>query len=122
MKLVTFGIDRNRNLMIQLPIFVQPYMQQPLILYQLETIPVPIVDKSTKADSYTKLQIIKPYLALNTDIYINIRQQELATCKRIGYEFFCEELFVVRHKSRYRCESVIYFNLDKEIIKQNCDF
>ena len=36
MKLVTFGIDRKRSLIIQFPIFVQPYMQQPLILYQLE--------------------------------------------------------------------------------------
>ena len=42
MKLVTFGIDRKRNLIIQFPIFVQPYAQQPLILYQLEKVPVPI--------------------------------------------------------------------------------
>ena len=27
MKLVTFGIDRKRNLIIQFPIFVQPYTQ-----------------------------------------------------------------------------------------------
>ena len=32
MKLVTFGIDRKRNLIIQFLIFVQPYTQQPLIL------------------------------------------------------------------------------------------
>ena len=51
-KLVTFGIDRSRNLIIQFPIFMQPYTQQPLILYQLETVPGPIVDKNTKADSY----------------------------------------------------------------------
>ena len=57
MKLLTFGIDTKRNLIIQFPIFVQPYMQQPLILYQLETVPVPIVDKNTKADSDTQLQI-----------------------------------------------------------------
>ena len=44
------------------------------------------------------------------------------TCKRIGYEFYCKELFVVRHKSRYSCRSAIYFDLDKEIIKQNCEF
>ena len=61
MKLVTFGIDRKRNLIIQFPIFLQPYMQQPLTLYQLETVPVPTVDKNTKADSYTQLQIKKPY-------------------------------------------------------------
>ena len=44
------------------------------------------------------------------------------TCKKIGYEFYCEEHFVARHKSRYSCESAIYFDLDKEIIKQNCEF
>ena len=55
-------------------------------------------------------------------MYINIRQQELATFKKIGYEFYCEELFVVRHKSRYSHKSAIYFDLDKEITKQNCEF
>ena len=109
-------------MIIQFPIFIQPYTQQPLILYQLETVPIPIVDKNIKADSYTQLQIKKPYLALNTGIYINVRQQELSAFKGIGYEFFCEELFVVRHKSMHNCESVIYFDLDKNIIKQNCDF
>ena len=74
MKLVTFRIDRKRNLVIQFPTFVQPYIQQLLILYQLETVPLPIVDKNTKADSYTQLQIKKPYLALNTETYINIQE------------------------------------------------
>ena len=60
---------------------MQPYMKLPLILYQLETVAVPIVDRNTKAHSYTQLQIEKPYLPLNTETYINIRQQELATCK-----------------------------------------
>ena len=47
MKLFTFGIDQKRNLIIQFPIFVQPYTQQPLILYQLEMVPVPMVDENT---------------------------------------------------------------------------
>ena len=67
MKLVTLAIDKKRNLIIQFPMFVQPYTQQPLILYQLETVPVPVVDKNTKADMYTQLQITKPYIALNTE-------------------------------------------------------
>ena len=50
MKLVTFSMDRNRNLIIQFPIFMQPYTQQPLTFYQLETVPVPIIYKNTKAD------------------------------------------------------------------------
>ena len=122
MKLVTFGIDGKRNLIIQFPIFVWPYTQQPLILYQLEMVPVPIVDKNTKANLYTELQIKKPYIALNSSTYTNIWQQELSTCKRIGYEFYCKELFVVRHKLIHSCKSAIYFDLDKDTIQRNCDF
>ena len=51
MKLVTFGIDQDRNLIIQFPVFVQPYTQKPLILHQVETIPVLILDMNKRADS-----------------------------------------------------------------------
>ena len=93
MKLVTFDIDKDKNLIVQFPVFIQPYIQQLLILYQLETVPVPIIDQNTLADSYTHLQIYRPDIALNWETYITIRQQKLRTCKRIGYEFYCEELY-----------------------------
>ena len=35
---------------------------------------------------------------------------------------YCKELFVVKHKSSYSCESAIYFNLNTNIIKNNGDF
>ena len=38
MKLVMFGIDSQRNLIIQFPLFIQPYTQTKLTLYQVETI------------------------------------------------------------------------------------
>ena len=53
MKLVTFGIDDKRNLIVQFLVFVHPHNQQHLTLYQLETVPVP-----------------KPYIAFNSDIYL----------------------------------------------------
>ena len=53
MQLATSGIDKDRNLIIQFPIFVQLYIQQPLILYQLETVPVLILDQNDKAHSHT---------------------------------------------------------------------
>ena len=53
MQLVTFGIDKDKNLIIKFPIFIQPYTQQPTILYQLEMVPVPIIDQNTQAQSYT---------------------------------------------------------------------
>ena len=65
MQLVTFGMDNDMSLVIQFPVFIQPYTQKPLILYQLETVQVPILDQNTKTQSYTHLRIKKPYIALN---------------------------------------------------------
>ena len=53
MKLVTFGIDQDKNLIIQFLVFVVPYTQARLTLYQIETVPVPILDINDKAQSYT---------------------------------------------------------------------
>ena len=122
MKLVTFGIDRERNLIIQFQVFIQPYTQQPLILYQIETVPVLVIDHNKQAHSYIHLQIDKPYIALNSETYITLRQQELRTCKRIGYEFYCKELFMVKQKSKYSCKSTIFFKLNSETVKENCKF
>ena len=36
MKLFMFGIDYRKNLIIQFPVFIQPYMQTKLTLYQVE--------------------------------------------------------------------------------------
>ena len=122
MQLVTFGIDKDKNLIVQFPVFMQSYMQQPLILYWIGTVWVLIIDQNTQVQSYTHLQVKKPCIALYSETYISIRQQELRTCKGISYEFYYKELFIVKHKSRYSCEMVIYFNLDAETIKENCKF
>ena len=118
MKLVTFSIDRYKNLIIQFPVFIQPYTQQLFVLYEIETVPVPIIDQNTPADSYMHQQVVRPHIVATAETYITIRQQELCTCKIIGYEFYCEELFMVKHKSRYSCESTIYFDLGPEIIRK----
>ena len=110
MKIVTFGIDKQKNLIIQFLIFVQPYTQTKLTLYQIEPVFVPILDANDKAQSYTQLTVEKPYIAVNKETYISLHPQELNTCKRIGYEHFCEELFVVKSKHKYSCVSAVYFN------------
>ena len=122
MKSVTFSIDKDKNLIIQFPVFIQPCTQQKLIIYQIETVPVPIIEQNMQAHSYTQIQVDRLHIALNSKTYITIRQEELRRCKRKGYEFYCKELFIVRHKSKYSCKSTIYFDLDSEIIKVNCKF
>ena len=43
-------------------------------------------------------------------------------CKMIGYEYYCKELFVVKSKAKYSCASALYFQLDRQTIKENCIF
>ena len=81
MKLVTFGIDNQRNLIVQFPVFVQPYTQKRLIIYQIETVAVPILDENEQAHSYTKLKVEKLYITLNKETYITLHTQELKMCK-----------------------------------------
>ena len=72
MKLVMFGIDEKRNLILQFPVFVQPYTQRRLVMYQIETVPIPILDRNEQAQSYTQLKVNKPYIVLNTETYITL--------------------------------------------------
>ena len=76
MKLVTFGIDNQRNLIVLFPVFVQLYTQKKLIMYQIETVLVPILDENEQAHSYTELKKEKPYIALNEDMYITLHTQD----------------------------------------------
>ena len=36
--------------------------------------------------------------------------------------YYCEELFVIKHKSRHSCVSAIFYNLGPTTITQNCKF
>ena len=121
-KLVTFGIDNRRNLIVQFPVFVQLYTQKRLIMYQIETVLVTILDKNEQVHSYTELKIEKPYITLNKEMYITLHSQELKMCKRIRCEYYCKELYVITSKTRYSCASAIYFNLKSDVIKANYEF
>ena len=91
-----------------------------MTLYQIETVKVPITDTNTEADSYTETAITKPYLASNKEYYIQLVLPELVMCKKIRGTFYCEELFLVKHKTKLSCESAIFYNLTRDVILENC--
>ena len=43
-------------------------------------------------------------------------------CKNIQYEYFCEEMFMVKHSSKHTCESILYYNHNADLISNHCDF
>ena len=91
-------------------------------MYQIETVLVPILDENKQGHSYTELKIEKPYITLKEEMYITLCSQELKMCKRIGYEYYWKELFVIKSKMRYNCASAIYFKLESDVIRVNCEF
>ena len=123
MKMVTFAVDQQAHfLIVTFSAFIKNYKQPPLSLYEVETVPVPILDKNIKANSYSQVRIEKRYIAAGTDYYIQLRISELLMCKSIRHIYYCEELFVIKHKSRRSCVSAIFYNLGPKTITQNCKF
>ena len=60
MKMVTFAVDQQAHaLIVAFPVFIKQYNKPPLSLYEVETVPVPIMDKNRQADSYTQVKVQK---------------------------------------------------------------
>ena len=123
MKMVTFAVDQQtHSLIVTFPAFIKNYKQPPLSLHEVKTVPVPIIDKNVKANSYSQVRIEKSYIAAGTDYYIQLRISELLMCKSIRHKYYCEELFVIKHKGIHSCVSAIFYNLGPATITKNCKF
>ena len=74
LKMVTFAVDQQAHSLIMIfPTFINNYKQPQLSLYEVETVPVPILDKNVRANSYSQVRIEKSYIAAGTDYYIQLR-------------------------------------------------
>ena len=123
MKLVTFAVDQEAHaLIVAFPVFIKDYRKPSLSMFEIETVSVPIPDKNKNADSYSRVIIHKNYIAVGADYYIQLHMTELVMCKSIQYTYYCEELFVVKHKSKHSCVSVIFFDLGPKVVSRNCKF
>ena len=123
MKLVTFAVDQQtHSLIVTFPVFIQDYRRPPLSLYEIETVPVPIPDENAKADSYSQVQVPKPYIAVGAEYYIELRMTEMIMCRSIRFTYYCEELFVVKHKSAYGCSSAIFYDMGGRRVTDSCEF
>ena len=72
MKLGTFGVDTDGNMIVAFPVFVKDHTSESKTLYEIETVKVPIHDQNKAADNYSEVKYTKPYLAINDDYYIQI--------------------------------------------------
>ena len=123
MKLVTFAVDKQTHfLIVTFPVFIQDFRRPPLSLFKIEKVPVLIPDENAKADSYSQVQVIIPYIAVGTEYYIELRMTEMIMCRSIRFNYYCEELFVVKHKSAYGCSSTIFYDMGPKRGTEFCEF
>lgn len=123
MKLASYYVDTTRNtLIISFPIFINPNNKLPYRLWEIETAYVPIPDLNLTAHSYTRVQMEKPYIATSKDHYIQLQIPELRMCKVIHLVYYCEEIFLTKHKSQPTCASALFYESPSDKIKEACTF
>ena len=122
MKLCTFGIGIEGNMVVAFPIFVKDHSDKPKTLYELETVKVPIPDQNPEANSFSEVQYRKPCISVNDNFYIQLHIQELRMCKTIRHVYYCEELFLIKHRTHPTCESAIFYNAPPTIVYSVCTF
>ena len=122
MKLAMFGLDSDGSMVVAFPVFVKDHAGKPKTLYEIEMVKVPIPNRNTEANNYSEVKYSKPYLAINEDYYIQLRIQELQMCKQIRHTYYCEELFLIKHKTKHSCESAIFYNLTADVVYSVCQF
>ena len=122
MKVATFSLDKENNLIVTFPILIEPIQNKPLSLYEIETVPVPIVDMDKSADGFSEVHVNKPYIAASPLSYIQLREPELQRCKVVQQQYYCEEAFMVKHVHHDTCESSLFYNRSSEKIAQVCKF
>ncbi len=118
---------REGVLGVQIPLFIKPRLQEPLYLYDIRTIPVPVhvnkdvIDEDETMSTYTRVPPSTEILAMSSDTYINIRHRDLKQCVKFAVVYFCEQLFLMKHNSEHTCESAIYHNQSPSLIKEKCN-
>ena len=111
---------------LQIPIYIKPITQKPLLMYKIKTISVPyhinekMIDSTESNYTYTEIIDTAEMIAMNDETYVDVKIDDLNQCIKISTVYFCERLMLIKHGSQHTCESAIYHNQAPEIVKDKC--
>ena len=117
----------NGSLVIHIPLYIKPKLQEPLLLYDIASIPVPyhmneaLISDEESSHVYTHVKPSTEILAMSSDTYINLNYKQLEQCMQYNVVYFCQHMYLVKHNSEHTCESAIYHRKEAELIKSKCD-
>ena len=113
-------------IVLQIPIYIKPITQKPLLMYKIKTIPVPyhinekMIDSTELNYTYTEIINTAEMIAMSDETYVDVKIDDLDQCIKISTVYFCERLMLIKHRSQHTCESAIYHNEAPEIVKEKC--
>ena len=77
------------DLLLQLPILIKLKVQVPMLLFSIETVPVPLDAETYLGEKREYTQIISEteYIALTDNNYVPLTQAQILLCAKIGYTY-----------------------------------
>ena len=110
------------DLLLQLPILIKLKVQAPVLLFSIETVPVPLDAETYIGDKreYTQIILETEYIALTDNDYVPLTQAQLSLCAKIGYMYYCEYAHLLKKHTEHTCMSAIYYDQESEIKANQC--
>ena len=93
-----------------------------LELFSPQTVPVPYHPNRKSSDDHTWLKPEHDMLAMSSSIYLALESKQLPNFRKFSTPYYCENLFLVIHRSEHTCESAIYWNKSAGLINEKCHF
>ena len=110
------------DLLLQLPILIKLKVQVPMLLFNIETVPVPL-DAETylgEKGEYTHIILETEYIALTDNNYIPLTLAQISLCAKIGYTYYCEYAHLLKKHTEHTCMSAIYYDQENKIKANQC--
>ena len=94
------------DLLLQLPIPIKLKVQIPMLLFSIETVPVPLDVETYLGEKreYTE------YIAFTDNNYVPLTQVQISLCAKIGYTYYCEYAHLLKKCTEHTCMSAIYYD------------
>ena len=95
--MVTFS-NTHDQLLVNIPVLLRLTDQKDLILYSIDTIPMPFDTETLdgKNKEFTFINNAYPYMAINRENYIPLDERQLRLYNKMGATYYCKNLYVLR--------------------------
>ena len=111
------------DLLLQLPILIKLKVQVPMLLFSIETAPVPLDAETYLGEKreYTQIILETELIALTENNHIPLMQAQISLCAKIGYMYYCEYAHLLKKCMEHTCMSAIYYDQGSDVKEKQCE-